>query len=156
MYTMRVILFLIFFALCSWWVLPAAAQTRTYNPNNGANPNNNNLTYDSQGRPIRKNTGNDSLKRRDNLADSITIFYRYFDSTRNRLLDSSINDYSLRSPLPYNYYTTGNLGSAAHPYLFTPNLQPGFDAGFHVFDIYRYTLENTRLFQSTQIGRAHV
>ena len=150
MYTMRVIQLLIIYSICSWWIIPASAQTRTYNANSGGNQNNSNLTYDSQGRPIRKNTGNDSLKRRDNLADSITIFYRYFDSTRNRLLDSSINDYSLRSPLPYNYYTTGNLGSAAHPYLFTPNLQPGFDPGFHAFDIYRFTLENTRLFQSTR------
>ena len=99
---------------------------------------------------MRKNTGNDSLKRRDNQADSITIFYRYFDSSRNRLIDSSINDYSLRSPLPYTYYTTGNLGSAAHPFLFSPLMQPGFDPGFHAFDIYKFTLENTRLFQSTR------
>lgn len=127
----------------------ATAQVR--NNSNFSNSNSSsNLTYDSQGRPMRKSSGNDSLKRRDSQADSITIFYRYFDSTRNRLIDSSINDYSLRSPLPYNYYTTGNLGSAAHPFLFSPLMQPGFDPGFHAFDIYKFTLENTRLFQSTR------
>ncbi|MFY9465251.1 MAG: hypothetical protein WAP48_09170, partial [Sediminibacterium sp.] len=46
----------------------------------------------------------DSLQKRDFLADSITIFYRYFDSTRNRTLDSSINDFTTRFPLPYSYY----------------------------------------------------
>src|SRR5215211_2568135 len=57
--------------------------------------------YDSQGRVIPnapKQQGQDSLKHRDNTEDSITIFYRYFDSTTIRSLDSSINDFTARYP----------------------------------------------------------
>ncbi len=106
--------------------------------------------YDSQGRPIKKTTGNDSLQRRDRFADSITIFYRYFDSTRTRTIDSSINDFRTRFPLPYYYHNLGNYGTAAQSFFFNPIMKPGFDAGFHQYDIYRYSLENTRLYQTTR------
>jgi hypothetical protein len=108
------------------------------------------ITYDSQGRPMKKNTGNDSLQRRDRNADSITIFYKYFDSSRLRTLDSSINDFTTRFPLPYYYHTLGNYSTASQSYFFSPLMKPGFDAGFHQYDIYSYTIEGTRLFQTTR------
>ncbi len=108
------------------------------------------VTYDSQGRMIKKTSGNDSLQQRDKYADSITIFFRYFDSTRNRTLDSSINDFRARFPLPYYYHNLGNTGTAAQSFFFNPLMKAGFDAGFHAYDIYNFTLENTRLFQTTR------
>src|SRR3954468_17600287 len=81
--------------------------------------------YDSQGRIIPNSPqqkGGDSLKHRDNTDDSITIHYRYFDSTTIRNLDSSINDFTTRYPLPANYVTLGNLGTASHSLLFNPNM----------------------------------
>ena len=107
-----------------------------------------NVTYDNQGRPIRKSKGSDSLQHRDRYADSITIYYRYYDSTRNRIIDSSINDFTIRFPLPYYYHTLGNYGTAAQSMLFNPYMKPGFDAGFHQYDIYAYTVENTRFYQT--------
>ena len=109
-----------------------------------------NVTYDNQGRPIRKSKGSDSLQHRDRYADSITIYYRYYDSTRNRIIDSSINDFTIRFPLPYYYHTLGNYGTAAQSMLFNPYMKPGFDAGFHQYDIYAYTVENTRFYQTTR------
>lgn len=109
-----------------------------------------NVTYDSQGRPIKKNTGNDSLQRRDRNVDSITIFYHYYDSSRLRSIDSSINDFTTRYPFPYYYHNLGNYGTAAQSYFFNPLMKAGFDAGFHQYDIYGYTLENTKLYQSTR------
>ncbi len=106
--------------------------------------------YDSQGRPIKKTTGADSLQRRDRFADSITIFYRYFDSTRTRTIDSSINDFRTRFPLPYYYHNLGNYGTAAQSFFFNPLMKPGFDAGFHQYDIYGFSLESTRLYQTTR------
>lgn len=109
--------------------------------------------YDSQGRVIpnsQKQKGQDSLKHRDNTDDSITIHYRYFDSATIRNLDTSINDFTTRYPLPANYVTLGNLGSAARSLLFNPNLKPGFDPGFHAFDIYRFKVEDTRFYQTTR------
>ncbi len=107
-------------------------------------------SYDSHGNPIRKDTSNQTLKHRDKYEDSITIFFHYWDSTRIDKLDSSINDFYTRFPVPWTYYDLGNFGSAAKSFLFQPNMKPGFDAGFHAYDIYRYTIENTRFFQTTR------
>lgn len=109
--------------------------------------------YDAQGRVIPNapnQKSQDSLKHRDNTEDSITIHYRFFDSTTIRNLDSSINDFTVRYPLPAHFVTLGNLGSAAHSLLFNPNLRPGFDPGFHSFDIYRLRIEDTKFYQTTR------
>ena len=129
--------------------LPLYAQNRNIGQLN-TNPQSSNITTDSQGRPIKKNTGNDSLQRRDKYADSITIYYRYFDSSQFRTIDSSINDFQIRFPLPYYYHTLGNQATAAQSFLFNPLLKAGFDAGFHQYDIYGFTLEGTKLFQTTR------
>lgn len=100
----------------------------------------------SPGRSSKK----DSLQKRDRFADSITIFYRYFDSTRNRTIDSSINDFTTRFPQPYTYHHLGNYGTAAQSLLFNPLMKAGFDAGFHQFDMYNFTLENTKFYQTTR------
>lgn len=109
-----------------------------------------NVGYDSQGRPIRRNTQGDSLIHRNPLEDSITIYYHYFDSTRIRLIDSSITDFNKRFPLPYYYTDLGNLGTPAHSLFFNPYMKPGWDEGLHQFDIYRFKLEDTRFFSTTR------
>ena len=81
--------------------------------------------YDSQGKPIKKSTGNDSLKHRNPLEDSITLTYRYYDSTNIRKLDSSINNFYTRFYVPDSYVDLGNLGNAAHSLIFKPNMKPG-------------------------------
>jgi len=109
--------------------------------------------YDAQGHIIPNSApqkGQDSLKHRNNTDDSITIHYRYFDSGTIRNLDSSINDFTARYPVPAYYVTLGNLGSATHSLLFNPYLKPGFDPGFHAFDIYRFRIEDTRFYQTTR------
>ncbi|TAF52307.1 MAG: hypothetical protein EAZ62_06035 [Sphingobacteriia bacterium] len=92
----------------------------------------------------------DSLQKRDLLADSITLYFRYFDSTRNRSLDSSVNDFTRRLPLPYTFQNLGNLGSAARSLVYQPLMKPGFDAGFHAFDVYGFSEANTRFYQTTR------
>ena len=94
--------------------------------------------------------GKDSLKHRTGQEDSITINYRYLDSSRYLKFDSSINDFSKRFVVPYNYYFLGNTGTAAKSYLFDPLMKPGWDAGFHAFDIYRMKLEDTRFYNTTR------
>lgn len=42
------------------------------------------------------------------------------------------------------------MGNAARSYIFQPLMKAGFDAGFHVFDPYRYTIEETKIFQTTR------
>ena len=109
-----------------------------------------NVGFDNQGRPIKKDTSNQKLEHRDPLADSITIYYHYFDSTRILKIDSSISDFYTRYPIPYTYTDLGNFGNAARSILFKPVMQPGFDAGFHSYDIYRFKVEDTKFFQTTR------
>lgn len=90
------------------------------------------------------------FKHRNDLADSITISYRYLDSLRSLRLDSSINDFNRFFSVPAHYVTLGNNGSAAYPILFTPLLKAGWDAGFHAYDVYRFTVEGTRFYKTTR------
>jgi hypothetical protein len=91
-----------------------------------------------------------SFKHRNDLADSITISFRYLDSLKSDVLDSSINDFNKIYTVPADYVTLGNNGTASYPVLFTPILKAGWDPGFHAFDLYKYNLENTRFFQTTR------
>ncbi len=92
----------------------------------------------------------DSLQLRDKNADSITIFYRLYNSNEIQKLDTSINDFFKHYPLPYTYYNLGNLGSAGKSYFAQPISNAGFDAGFHAYDAYNFTLEQTPFYQTTR------
>ncbi len=91
-----------------------------------------------------------SFKHRDDLADSITISFRYLDSLKSDKLDSSVSDFNKIYSVPADYVTLGNNGLAAFPILFTPIVKAGWDAGFHAYDLYTYDLENTRFFKTTR------
>ena len=95
-------------------------------------------------------TGQDSLKRRDSNEDSITIRFRYLDTSRLMMLDSSVTDFRVRFPLPMDYTFLGNLGQAARPYGFSPRMVSGWDPGFHAFDIYKLRLDRIKFFQTTR------
>lgn len=69
----------------------------------------------------------DSLRHRNKLEDSITISYRYLDSTQNYKLDSSILDFTKRFPAPATNIYLGNIGNASRSLLFAPMLHSGFD-----------------------------
>jgi hypothetical protein len=97
-------------------------------------------------------SGSDTIgfEHRNDLKDSITISYHHLNSLTKEYLDSSINDYGKYYTVPDGYVTLGNNGNAAYPILFTPILKAGWDAGFHAFDLYKYTIENTKFFQTTR------
>ena len=42
------------------------------------------------------------------------------------------------------------MATASESLFFNPLMKAGFDAGFHQFDIYKFTLENTKFFQTTR------
>lgn len=94
--------------------------------------------------------GADSLERRTGLEDSVTISYRLLDSTRLFRLDTSISDFSKRYPTPASYTNLGNLGSPTRSITFDPFLKPGFDAGFHALDLYKFTVEETKFYNTTR------
>jgi len=110
------------------------------------------IQYDNQGRPVKaRKSGEDSLKKRNALEDSITISYKFWDSTKLRLIDSTINNFSNRFPSANMYaIDIGNMGNATRQLFFTPIMKAGFDAGFHAYDAYKFTLENSKFYTTTR------
>ncbi len=87
---------------------------------------------------------------RDDRKDSISITYKFLDSVRNIPLDFSINDFDKYFSLPSTYQALGNNGAAAYSLIYKPNAKPGWDGGFHAFDIYRLSLEDTRFYKTNR------
>ncbi|MEN9697621.1 MAG: hypothetical protein RLZ56_1042 [Bacteroidota bacterium] len=92
----------------------------------------------------------DSLQKRDKNADSITIYYKLYNSNEIKKLDTSVNDFFVHFPIPYTNYNLGSLGTATQSYLFNANKTEGWDPGFHAFDGYMYHLEATPFYQTTR------
>lgn len=92
----------------------------------------------------------DSLQHRTGLEDSITINFRFLDSTRMRKFDSSITDFTKRFPVPWYHYHLGNVGNATHSLLFPELMKPGWDHGFHAYDVYNLVDLDTRLYNTTR------
>ncbi len=90
------------------------------------------------------------FEHRDDAKDSITITYRFLDSIRSVQMDTSINDFYKYFSLPATEQYLGNNGAASYPLVFTPFVKPGWDAGFHAFDAYRFSLENTKFYKTTK------
>ena len=112
------------------------------------NPQGNTINPNQPGQKPKTDTL--GFKHRDDLADSITISFRYLDSLKSDKLDSSVSDFNKIYSVPANYVTLGNNGSAAFPILFSPVLKAGWDAGFHAYDLYMYNLENTQFYKTTR------
>ncbi len=80
----------------------------------------------------------------------IDIHYRRLGDVVDRTLDSSINDFTKYIPLPADYIYLGNLGTAAKSLVYVPVMDPGFDAGFHAFDVYRFNVDSTKFYNTTR------
>lgn len=129
----------IFLLLCVLFSLPAFAQL----PGRLGNLRN----FGGGGRG-----GGDSLKfeKRDPFADSVSIRFKYLDTVRSYTFDSSLLDFYDRVPLKADYLWLGNNGNAAKSLLFNPIVRPGWDAGFHAYDIYAFRPEDTRFYTTTR------
>lgn len=92
----------------------------------------------------------DTLQHRTGLEDSITIRFRYLDSTRLRAPDTLLADFTKVFPLAWHQINLGNLGTPSRSLIFTPWVKPGWDHGFHNLDANNYTVEETRLYNTTR------
>jgi hypothetical protein len=91
----------------------------------------------------------DSLQKRNKLADSITISYRFLNDVKRFNLDSSISDY-IRFATQPNYITLGNNGAASKPILYTPIMKAGFDEGKHSLDAYKWNINTIKFYKTTR------
>ena len=105
-----------------------------------------------QSTPTQSGPRKDSLgfEHRDDAKDSITISYHYLDGLKRFGLDSSINDFDNYYSVPSYYQNNGNNGAAAAALIFTPTSSIGWDPGFHAFDVYKFTLEETKFYKTTK------
>ncbi len=90
------------------------------------------------------------FQHRDDRKDSISVFYKYLDSVRSNTFDSSINDFDKYFSVPSSWQNLGNNGAASYPLIYSPNSKLGWDAGFHAYDLYRYTLSTTKFYKTNK------
>lgn len=98
----------------------------------------------------KKDTSNTGFEQRDDLKDSISISYRYMDALKRYTIDSSVNNIDTYFPIPMSYLFMGNNGSAATSLIYNPFHKAGWDAGFHAFDLYKYSIEETKFYKTTR------
>jgi hypothetical protein len=98
----------------------------------------------------KNNNKDTALQHRTGMEDSITINYRFLDSSRLRKIDSSVTDFYKRYPLPGTYIDLGNFGTAAKNLVFSPQMNPGWDPGWHAYDIYAFTADETKFYTTTR------
>lgn len=91
-----------------------------------------------------------SFEHRDDAKDSINISFKFLDSIRVVRLDGDISDFYKYFSEPVAQQYLGNNGAAGYSLIFSPYAKVGWDAGFHAYDAYRFTLENSRFFKTTR------
>jgi hypothetical protein len=94
--------------------------------------------------------GGDSLQHRTGLEDSITIRFRYLDSSRLQTFDSSVKDFTYRFPVPWYHFNLGNLGNPTENRIFKPRMLSGWDHGFHAYDVYNFTVAESKFYNTTR------
>lgn len=92
--------------------------------------------------------GADTLAHRK--ADTITLNYRYLDSSRYQKLDSSVYDFSRKIPQQPTWINLGNNGAPARNLIFTPRMISGWDPGWHAYDLYLFKVDETKFYQTTR------
>ncbi len=90
------------------------------------------------------------FEHRDDKKDSIGIYYKYLDSIRSNPFDSTISDFDRYFSVPSTYLYLGNNGAAAYSLIYQPTAKPGWDAGFHAFDVYKYSLEESKFYKTNK------
>jgi hypothetical protein len=98
----------------------------------------------------RSQNAPDTFGHRTGFEDSLTIRFRYLDTSRMRNFDSSITDFSKRLSVPWYHVHLGNLGNASRSLLFQPYMKSGWDHGFHAYDNYNFTTEETQFYTTTR------
>ncbi len=145
------LLFFCFVATAAFSQIPRKKKGFTLSENNSENQLKSNTSNQNSVNPD-SGPRKDSLgfEHRDDAKDSIAIYYKWLDASRRYYIDSSINDFDKYFSVPSGYVYLGNNGAAAHSLIFQPNNRIGFDPGFHAFDIYKFSLEGTKMYKTTK------
>ncbi|RFS24801.1 hypothetical protein DVR12_06295 [Chitinophaga silvatica] len=83
--------------------------------------------------------------------DTLTITYKLLGEPTSYRIDSSINDFQTNyQKVPSNYTLLGSIGNPAYNTIYTPILKPGFDAGFHAYDVYMNTHKDAKFYYTNR------
>ncbi len=99
-------------------------------------------------RGLNSGGSKDSLEHRKD--DTMSITYRFLDSSRLLKIDSEVYNFYLRDPLQPTYVDFGNIGTESHDLVFNPFMKPGWDGGWHTLDPYVFTVEKSRFYNTTK------
>jgi hypothetical protein len=97
---------------------------------------------------IGRGGGKDSLQHRKD--DTMSINFRFLDSSRLQKIDSEVYNFYLHYPLSPTYVDFGNNGTASHDLIFNPFMKPGWDGGWHAYDPYVFKVEDSRFYVTTK------
>lgn len=79
------------------------------------------------------------------------IYYNYLNSALVHYPDTTLDDFHRYQPAqPWWYKDLGNSGTAARNQFFTPYYPSGLSLGYHIYDVYRLTLDSLRFYNTTR------
>ncbi|NJN33628.1 MAG: putative porin [Saprospiraceae bacterium] len=98
----------------------------------------------------------DSLELNTGEEDTANISYFYpenlgrFYSENDSLLGNYFHQFNPARRRSSDYFTLGNLTSAAYPSVWTPQNRVGLDVGLHAYDLYQIKNSDVRFYQQTK------
>ena len=117
-------------------------------------PINNPSTTSPDTNPNLRKPGGDTMvsnvERRDYSDDSLQVQVYTLGAIKPTILDTTIQDYTLRFPIPATHIYIGNDGSATKSLLFTRPPTIGWDPGFHNHDVYKLNLEDVGFYNTAK------
>lgn len=89
------------------------------------------------------------------VQDTSAIYHFYADNPNITFpyLDSLLTDFQQYDPIrqqPWDWASLGNLGSAAHSLVLTPQFRQGVDIGLHQYDLYQLRTEDVKFYKIRQ------
>jgi len=101
------------------------------------------------GGPIR-DTGANKTNTNEWHNERANISYKYISSDINYTPDTSLHTFHRRAFSQPWYRDLGNQGSPTVNLLFTPEPRMGPSLGYHVYDVYRYTTDSMKYYNTTR------
>ncbi|WP_118977000.1 putative porin [Taibaiella koreensis] len=99
------------------------------------------------------NKGKDSstFKQSDWKEEHARIYYNYLNSAVTHYPDTLLGSFHRYQPRqPWWIKDLGNYGTAARDPFFTPDIPMGLSLGYHIYDVYQFTLDSLQFFNTTR------
>lgn len=83
--------------------------------------------------------------------ESARIYYNYLNSAVVHYPDTSLNSFHRYQPVqPWWGKDLGNYGTAVRNQFFTPFMPTGLSLGYHIYDMYKFSLDSLQFYNTTR------